>query len=107
MNETDKFISELSTLLNENGSYKAIQESLLSNLSIELDNDSEVWQRIEQAIIHTIFNFYQEEEASKPSEGLKGVRDSMIEGGAWYNHEGAVYLSEGVWIMPDGTLDID
>jgi len=107
MSETDKFIMEISTALNESGSYKAIQESSISNLSIELDNDSEVWQRIEEAILHTIFKFYQEEEASKPSEGLKGVRDSMIEGGAWCNHEGAVYLSEGVWIMPDGTLDID
>jgi len=107
MNETDKFIMEISTVLNESGSYKAIQESSKSNLSIELDNDSEVWQRIEQAILHTIYKFYQEEEVNKPSEGLKGVRDSMIEGGAWCNHEGAVYLSEGVWIMPDGTLDID
>ena len=107
MNETDKFIMEISTVLNESGSYKAIQESSKSNLSIELDNDSEVWQRIEEAILHTIYKFYQEEEVNKPSEGLKGVRDSMIEGGAWCNHEGAVYLSEGVWIMPDGTLDID
>jgi hypothetical protein len=107
MNETDKFIMEISTVLNESGSYKAIQESSISNLSIELDNDSEVWQRIEEAILHTIYKFYQEEEVNKPSEGLKGVRDSMIEGGAWCNHEGAVYLSEGVWIMPDGTLDID
>jgi hypothetical protein len=107
MNETDKFIMEISTVLNESGSYKAIQESSISNLSIELDDDSEVWQRIEEAILHTIYKFYQEEEVNKPSEGLKGVRDSMIEGGAWCNHEGAVYLSEGVWIMPDGTLDID
>jgi hypothetical protein len=107
MNETDKFIMEISTVLNESGSYKAIKESSISNLSIELDNDSEVWQRIEEAILHTIYKFYQEEEVNKPSEGLKGVRDSMIEGGAWCNHEGAVYLSEGVWIMPDGTLDID
>ena len=107
MSETDKFIMEISAALNESGSYKAIQKSSISNLSIELDNDSEVWQRIEEAILHTIYKFYQEEEASKPSEVLKGVRDSMIEGGAWCNHEGAVYLSEGVWIMPDGTLDID
>ena len=107
MNETDKFIMEISTALNESGSYKAIQESSISNLCIELNNDSEVWQRIEEAILHTIYKFYQEEEANKPSEGLKGVRDAMIERGDWCNHEGAVYLSEGVWIMPDGTLDID
>ena len=107
MSETDKFIMEISTALNESGSYKAIQESSISNLSIELDNDSEVWQRIEEAILHTIYKFYQEEEASKPSDGLKGVRDSMIEGGAWCNNEGAVYLSEGVWIMPDGSLETD
>ena len=105
MNEADKFILEISTILNESGSYKAIQKSSLSNLSIKLDNDSEVWQRIEKAILHTIFEFYQEEEASKPSEGLKGVRDAMIDRGEWCNHEGAVYLAEGVWIMPDGSLE--
>ena len=65
MNETDKFIMEISTALNESGSYKAIQKSSISNLSIELDNDSEVWQRIEEAILHTIYKFYQEEEANK------------------------------------------
>jgi hypothetical protein len=42
MSETDKFIMEISTALNESGSFKAIQESSISNLGIELDNDSEV-----------------------------------------------------------------
>ena len=37
MSETDKFIMEISTALNESGSFKAIQESSISNLGIELD----------------------------------------------------------------------
>jgi hypothetical protein len=43
MSKTNKFIMEISTALNESGSFKAIQESSISNLGIELDNDSEVY----------------------------------------------------------------
>ena len=41
---------------------------------------------------------------SEPNN-LKGVRDAMIERGEMPNEEGAVYLAEGVWIMPDGSLE--
>ncbi len=41
---------------------------------------------------------------SEPNN-LKGVRDAMLERGEMPNEEGAVYLAEGVWIMPDGSLE--
>jgi hypothetical protein len=31
----------------------------------------------------------------------------MLERGEMPNEEGEVYLGEGVWIMPDGTLETE
>lgn len=41
---------------------------------------------------------------TEKDSSLKDLRDSMVEDGAIPNFEGAVYLAEGVWINPDGSL---
>ena len=41
---------------------------------------------------------------TEKDNSLKSLRDSMVSDGAVPNFEGAVYLAEGVWINPDGSL---
>ena len=41
---------------------------------------------------------------TQKDNSLKNLRDSMVNDGAVPNFEGAVYLAEGVWINPDGSL---
>ena len=41
---------------------------------------------------------------TEPDKSLKDLRKSMIGDGAVPNFEGAVYLAEGVWLYPDGSL---
>jgi len=41
---------------------------------------------------------------TKPDDSLKELGESMKKDGAIPNFEGAVYLAEGVWIYPDGSL---
>lgn len=37
-------------------------------------------------------------------KSLKNLNKSMVKDGAVPNFEGAVYLAEGLWIYPDGSL---
>lgn len=41
---------------------------------------------------------------TEKDDSLKSLRKSMIKDGAVPNFEGAIYLAEGVWINPDGSL---
>ena len=44
------------------------------------------------------------EETHEENDSMKEIRKDMIEGGAVPNFEGGVYLAEGLWIYPDGSL---
>ena len=39
------------------------------------------------------------------NDSMVELRESMIEDGVVPNFEGGVYLAEGLWILPDGTLE--
>jgi hypothetical protein len=80
-----------------------------------VENQTE-WLRYESEetindFIKEASNYASEEDINKildslsEPNNLKGVRDAMIERGEMPNEEGAVYLAEGVWIMPDGSLE--
>ena len=44
------------------------------------------------------------EETHEENDSMKEIRKDMLEGGAVPNFEGGVYLAEGLWIYPDGSL---
>lgn len=59
MNENE-FILTVSERLNANGAFEAIQQEASSKLNIEIDNNSDVWNRIEEAILNTILEGKEE-----------------------------------------------
>lgn len=44
------------------------------------------------------------EETHEENDSMKEIRKDMIKDGAVPNFEGGVYLAEGLWIYPDGSL---
>ena len=58
--QKDKFIQDMSSCLNSNGAFKIIQDCSVAHMNIELDNDSDVWHRIEEAIANAIIEFNEQ-----------------------------------------------
>ena len=52
-----KFIQDMSSCFNNNGAFKIIRDCSVAHMDIELDNDSGVWHRIEEAIADAIIEF--------------------------------------------------
>ena len=58
--QKEKFIQDMSSCFNTNGAFKIIQDCSVAHMDIELDNDSDVWHRIEEAIADAIIKFNEE-----------------------------------------------
>lgn len=60
--ETQKemFIQDVSDCMNNQETFKSIQDCALAHLDLNLDNDDDVWHRIEESILNTIIEFKEE-----------------------------------------------
>ena len=55
-----EFILNLSESFNNNGTFELIRLHAQDSLNLDLDNDSDVWHRIEEAILDTIIECEEE-----------------------------------------------
>lgn len=58
--QKENFKLDISDCFNNNKSFEMIKDAAITHLDIHLDNDDDVWHRIEDAILETIIEFSEE-----------------------------------------------